>query len=220
MVLMMLLVDERPEEVTDMRRSVKGEVIASSNDKDVTSHIRTSRLAIEKAKRLVEYGKDVLLLLDSITRLARSFNQWVGTSGRTLSGGVDSRAMAEPKRIFGSARKIEHGGSLTIIATALIDTGSRMDQVIFEEFKGTGNMELTLDRKPAERRLWPAVNLEQSGTRKEELLIPPEDLKRITLVRKALAGMKPLEAIERLIGLLSKYPSNAAFLDSIPVSDR
>jgi len=213
--LMLLLVDERPEEVTEMQRSVQGEVIASSNDRELASHVRTAKMAIEKARRLAEFGQDVVLLVDSITRVGRSFNNWVGSSGKTLSGGLDSRALSEPKRIFGSARNIEGGGSLTIIATALIDTGSRMDNIIFEEFKGTGNMELVLDRDLANRRVWPAMDLLQSGTRKEERLIPADKLRKVNLIRRALAGMKPVAAMEQFLKLLEKHPTNDAVLESI-----
>src|SRR5205823_2759639 len=189
MYVMMLLIDERPEEATEMRRTVKGEVIVSSSDRDSASHARTAELVVERAKRLAEQGKPVFVLLDSLTRLARAYNKNVGTSGRTLSGGIDARALETPKRIFGSARVFEEGGSLTVMGTALIDTGSRMDEVIFQEFKGTGNMELVLDRKLADRRIFPAMDFLQSGTRKEERLLPPEMLKQVTLLRRSLATL-------------------------------
>jgi transcription termination factor Rho len=215
MVLIMLLIDERPEEVTEMRRTVKGEVVASSSDRDSSSHVRTAELVMERAKRLVERGRQVFVLLDSLTRLARAYNKNVGTSGRTLSGGVDIRAMEVPKRLFGSARVFEEGGALTVMGTALIDTGSRMDEVIFQEFKGTGNMELVLDRKLADRRIYPAIDISQSGTRKEERLLPPETLKRVTLLRRSLVSLNPVAAMESLVQQLAKYPSNAAFLEKI-----
>jgi transcription termination factor Rho len=185
--LIVLLIDERPEEVTDMRRNVDGEVVASSLDRDIESHVRLSQLIVERCKRLAEMGKDVVLLLDSITRLARAFNKWVGNTGRTMSGGVDIKALDIPKKLFATARLFEEGGSLTIVGTALIDTGSRMDELIFQEFKGTGNMELVLDRKLADRRVWPAIDISQSGTRREEKLLPPEVLHSVTLLRRTLA---------------------------------
>jgi transcription termination factor Rho len=215
MVLIMLLIDERPEEVTDMRRTVRGEVIASSNDRDSLSHVRTAELVVERGKRLAEQGKQVFVLLDSLTRLARAYNKNVSNSGRTMTGGIDIRALEVPKRLFGSARVFEEGGSLTVIGTALIDTGSRMDDFIFQEFKGTGNMELVLDRKLADRRVWPAVDISQSGTRKEERLLEPEVLRRVTLLRRTLVQMKPVEAMESLVNKLGKYSSNQAFLDKI-----
>jgi transcription termination factor Rho len=184
--LLMLLVDERPEEVTDMRRTVKGEVIASSLDRDVESHVRLSQLVVERAKRLAEMGKDTFLLMDSITRMARAFNKWVGNTGRTMSGGVDIKALDIPKKLFATARLFEEGGSLTIVATALIDTGSRMDELIFQEFKGTGNMELVLDRKLADRRVFPAIDITQSGTRREEKLLDAETLHAVTMLRRTL----------------------------------
>jgi transcription termination factor Rho len=214
MRLIMLLVDERPEEVTEMRRTVKGEVIASSSDQDTASHVRLAELCVERAKRLAEQGKEVLVLLDSLTRLARAYNKHSG-SGRTMSGGVDSRALEVPKRLFGSARAFEEGGSLTILGTALIETGSRMDDVIFQEFKGTGNMELVLDRKLADKRVFPAIDLGQSGTRKEERLIPPETLERITLLRRSLMSMKGTDAMEALVKQLAKTKSNAEFLETV-----
>src|SRR5205814_2836539 len=203
MVLSMLLIDERPEEVTEMRRTVKGEVIASSSDRDTTSHVRTAELVVERAKRLAEQGKQVFVLLDSLTRLARAYNKTSNT-GRTMSGGVDIRALEVPKRLFGSARAFEEGGSLTVLGTALIDTGSRMDEVIFQEFKGTGNMELVLERKLADRRIFPAMDIQQSGTRKEERLLPPEVLQRVTPLRRALAKLHPVLAMEQLIKQLSR----------------
>jgi transcription termination factor Rho len=213
--LMMLLVDERPEEVTEIRRSVRGEVIASSNDRDSISHVRTAELVVERAKRLAEQGRQVFLLLDSLTRLARAYNKNTGSGGRTMSGGVDSRALEVPKRLFGAARAFEEGGSLTVLGTALIETGSRMDEVIFQEFKGTGNMELVLDRKLADRRIFPALDIPQSGTRKEERILPTEHYDRIVLLRRALAKMNPIQAMELLVQKLGETPSNAAFLERI-----
>jgi transcription termination factor Rho len=215
MHLMVLLIDERPEEVTEMRRTVKGQVFASSSDHDSLSHARLAELVMERAKRLAESGQPVFVLLDSITRLARAYNKNVGNSGRTMSGGIDSRAMEVPRRLFGSARAFEEGGSLTVMATALIDTGSRMDEYIFQEFKGTGNMELVLDRRLADRRIFPAMDISQSGTRKEERILPAEMLQRVTLLRRSLVSMKPVEAMEALVTQLGKYPSNAAFLERI-----
>jgi transcription termination factor Rho len=209
--LMVLLVDERPEEVTEMRRTVKGEVVASSMDLDTANHIRTAELVMERAKRLTEQGRDVFVLLDSLTRLARAYNKVAG-SGRTMSGGVDSKALDVPKRLFGSARAFEEGGTLTVLGTALIETGSRMDDVIFQEFKGTGNMELVLDRQLADRRIYPAINLPQSGTRKEERLIPPETLEQIVLLRRSMLQLRPVEAMEGLVKQLAKTKSNAEFL--------
>jgi transcription termination factor Rho len=211
-VLMVLLIDERPEEVTDMQRSVKGEVISSTFDEPAARHVQVAEMVIEKAKRLVEHKRDVVILLDSITRLARAYNTIVPPSGKVLSGGVDSNALQRPKRFFGSARNIEEGGSLTIIATALIDTGSRMDDVIFEEFKGTGNSEIILDRKLVDKRTFPAIDIQRSGTRKEELLIPKEDLQRIWVLRKVLNPLSPVEAMELLIERLAKAQSNSEFL--------
>ncbi|HYA26217.1 MAG TPA: transcription termination factor Rho [Terriglobales bacterium] len=211
-VLMVLLIDERPEEVTDMQRSVKGEVISSTFDEPAARHVQVAEMVIEKAKRLVEHKRDVVILLDSITRLARAYNTIVPPSGKVLSGGVDSNALQRPKRFFGSARNIEEGGSLTIIATALIDTGSRMDDVIFEEFKGTGNSEIILERKLVDKRVFPAIDIQRSGTRKEELLIPKEDLQRIWVLRKVLNPLSPVEAMELLIDKLSKTKSNGEFL--------
>jgi transcription termination factor Rho len=214
-VLMVLLIDERPEEVTDMQRSVKGEVISSTFDEPAARHVQVAEMVIEKAKRLVEHKRDVVILLDSITRLARAYNTIVPPSGKVLSGGVDSNALQRPKRFFGSARNIEEGGSLTIIATALIDTGSRMDDVIFEEFKGTGNSEIILERKLVDKRTFPAIDIQRSGTRKEELLIPKEDLTRIWVLRKVLNPLSPVEAMELLIEKLSKTKANSEFLSSM-----
>jgi transcription termination factor Rho len=211
-VLMVLLIDERPEEVTDMQRSVKGEVISSTFDEPAARHVQVAEMVIEKAKRLVEHKRDVVILLDSITRLARAYNTIVPPSGKVLSGGVDSNALQRPKRFFGSARNIEEGGSLTIIATALIDTGSRMDDVIFEEFKGTGNSEIILDRKLVDKRTFPAIDIQRSGTRKEELLIPKDDLARIWVLRKVLNPLSPVEAMELLIERLAKAQTNNEFL--------
>jgi transcription termination factor Rho len=211
-VLMVLLIDERPEEVTDMQRSVKGEVISSTFDEPAARHVQVAEMVIEKAKRLVEHKRDVVILLDSITRLARAYNTIVPPSGKVLSGGVDSNALQRPKRFFGSARNIEEGGSLTIIATALIDTGSRMDDVIFEEFKGTGNSEIILERKLVDKRTFPAIDIQRSGTRKEELLIPKEDLQRIWVLRKVLNPLSPVEAMELLIERLAKATTNSEFL--------
>lgn len=214
--MMVLLIDERPEEVTEMRRTVHGEVVSSSNDQDIASHIRIARLMIEKGKRMVEAGQHILILLDSLTRLGRAFNAGTKSSGRTMSGGVDIRALAEPKAIFGSARNIEHGGSLTIMASALIETGSRMDELIFNEFKGTGNMEIMLTRELANLRIWPAMDLNQSGTRKEELLLGKEIVEKIYKVRRQISPMPINKAMETLLASLSKFPNNQAFLDSIP----
>jgi transcription termination factor Rho len=214
-VLMVLLIDERPEEVTDMQRSVSGEVIASTFDEPASCHVQVAEMVIEKAKRLVEHKKDVVILLDSITRLARAYNTVVPPSGKVLSGGVDSNALHKPKRFFGAARNIENGGSLTIISTALIDTGSRMDEVIFEEFKGTGNMELHLDRRIADRRIFPAFDLIRSGTRKEELLIPKANLNRVWILRRLLQEMNPVDAMEFIINKIKKTETNQEFLDSM-----
>ena len=213
--LIVLLIDERPEEVTDMQRSVKGEVISSTFDEPYVRHVQVAEMVIEKAKRLVEHKRDVVILLDSITRLARAYNTIVPPSGKILSGGVDASALQRPKRFFGAARKIEEGGSLTIIATALIDTGSRMDDVIFEEFKGTGNMEIILDRKLVDKRVFPAIDIHRSGTRKEELLLTPEDLSRVWVLRKVLSPLSVNEAMELLLGRMGKTSSNAEFLDSM-----
>ncbi|HKD85712.1 MAG TPA: transcription termination factor Rho [Terriglobales bacterium] len=214
-VLIVLLIDERPEEVTDMQRSVKGEVISSTFDEPAARHVQVAEMVIEKAKRLVEHKRDVVILLDSITRLARAYNTIVPPSGKVLSGGVDSNALQRPKRFFGAARNIEEGGSLTIIATALIETGSRMDDVIFEEFKGTGNMEIILDRKLVDKRTFPAIDIQRSGTRKEELLIPKEDLARIWVLRKILNPLSPVEAMELLIDKLGKARANGEFLQNM-----
>ena len=211
-VLIVLLIDERPEEVTDMQRSVKGEVISSTFDEPAARHVQVAEMVIEKAKRLVEHKRDVVILLDSITRLARAYNTIVPPSGKVLSGGVDSNALQRPKRFFGAARNIEEGGSLTIIATALVDTGSRMDEVIFEEFKGTGNMEVILDRKLVDKRVFPAIDIQRSGTRKEELLIPKDDLARTWVLRKVLHPLSPVEAMELLVSRLEKTRNNAEFL--------
>jgi transcription termination factor Rho len=213
--LIVLLIDERPEEVTDMKRAVKGEVIASSLDRDIESHVRLSQLVVERCKRLAEMGKDVVMLMDSITRLARAFNKWVGNTGRTMSGGVDIKAMDIPKKLFATARLFEEGGSLTIVGTALVDTGSRMDELIFQEFKGTGNMELVLDRKLADRRVWPAIDISQSGTRREEKLLSPETLRAVTMLRRTLSTMHPVDAMEQLTAKLAKFKSNQEFIDLI-----
>ena len=210
-----LLIDERPEEVTDMRRNVPGEVVASSLDRDIESHVRLSQLIVERCRRLAEMGKDVFLCLDSITRLARAFNKWVGNTGRTMSGGVDIKAMDIPKKLFATARLFEEGGSLTIVGTALIDTGSRMDELIFQEFKGTGNMELVLDRKLADRRVWPAIDISQSGTRREEKLLRPETLHAVTMLRRTLSSMHPVDAMEQLTAKLAKFKANQDFIDLI-----
>lgn len=213
--LLVLLVDERPEEVTDFKRSVDAEIYASSNDEEITSHIRVAELAIERAKRLVESGKDVVFLLDSITRLSRAYNSATGKGGRTMTGGLDIRALEKPRQLFSAARNCEEGGSLTIIATALIETGSKMDELIFQEFKGTGNMEMVLDRKAAELRLWPAVNLNASGTRREELLLSGKRLAASQFLRRALAGQKIEDAAEAMIDRIGQTKSNAEFLDLI-----
>jgi len=213
--LLVLLIDERPEEVTDMQRSVKGEVIASTFDEPAQRHVQVAEMVIEKAKRLVEHRKDVIILLDSITRLARAYNTVIPASGKVLSGGLDSNALQRPKRFFGAARNIEEGGSLTIIATALVDTGSRMDDVIFEEFKGTGNMEIHLDRKLSDKRVFPAIDIGRSGTRKEELLMPKEELNRVWVLRKVLTPLSPVEAMELLRSKMGKTPTNQEFLASM-----
>jgi transcription termination factor Rho len=213
--LIVLLIDERPEEVTDMQRSVKGEVISSTFDEPASRHVQVAEMVIEKAKRLVEHKKDVVILLDSITRLARAYNTVVPPSGKVLSGGVDSNALQRPKRFFGAARNIEEGGSLTIVASALVDTGSRMDDVIFEEFKGTGNMEIHLDRKLMDKRVFPAIDISKSGTRKEELLLPREELNRVWVLRKVLNPLSPVESMELLIDKLSKTRSNGEFLSAM-----
>jgi transcription termination factor Rho len=213
--LMVLLVDERPEEVTDMRRSIRAEVLASSSDRPTGDHLKVAEMVLERARRMVERGKDVVILLDSITRLARAYNKEVDSSGRTLTGGVDSRALERPKRIFGAARSTEEGGTLTIVGTALIDTGSRMDEVIFEEFKGTGNSEITLDRLLQEKRIWPAINIPQSGTRKEEKLFTPKEYEKVKKLRQMLFAVKPVEAMEALVKRLSRYTYNDEFLDEL-----
>ena len=215
MHLIMLLVDERPEEVTEMRRTINGDVIASSSDRDSSAHIRMAELVLERSRRIVEQGRQVFLLIDSLTRLARAYNKNTGSGGRTMSGGIDARAMEIPKRLFGTARVFDEGGSLTVMGTALIETGSRMDDVIFQEFKGTGNMELVLDRKLADRRIYPAMDILQSGTRKEELLLPPETFKQVSLLRRSLADLNPVVAMESLVQKLAMYPSNASFLAKI-----
>jgi transcription termination factor Rho len=216
-VLIVLLVDERPEEVTDMQRSVRGEVISSTFDEPPTRHVQVAEMVIEKAKRLVEHKRDVVILLDSITRLARAYNAIVPSSGKVLSGGVDANALQKPKRFFGAARNIEDGGSLSIIATALIETGSRMDDVIFEEFKGTGNSEIVLDRKMADRRIFPAVDINKSGTRKEELLLPRDELHRVWILRKVLSPLSQVEAMELILDKLGRTKGNKDFLDNMAV---
>ncbi len=213
--LIVLLIDERPEEVTDMQRSVKGEVVSSTFDEPAVRHVQVAEMVIEKAKRLVEHGRDVVILLDSITRLGRAYNTVVPSSGKVLTGGVDANALQRPKRFFGAARNIEEGGSLTIIATALIDTGSRMDEVIFEEFKGTGNSEIVLDRKVADKRIFPAMDILKSGTRKEDLLVPRSDLQKIFVLRRILAPMGTTDAIEFLIDKLKQTKTNSDFFDSM-----
>jgi transcription termination factor Rho len=215
MYMIVLLVDERPEEVTEMRRNVRGEVIASSNDQDVNSHIRVARMVTQRARRLVEIGRNIVILLDSITRLARAFNAFVGSSGRTMTGGLDIRALQEPKQIFGAARKVEGGGSLTIIASALIDTGSRADDFIFQEFKGTGNMELVLNRDLANLRIWPAMDLNQSGTRKEEKLLPAETLQKVYMLRRQLNDLPLAKQMTTLLERMQKLPTMEAFLGSL-----
>jgi transcription termination factor Rho len=210
--VMVLLIDERPEEVTDFQRSVKAEVVASSNDQDLETHVRLSRFMIERCRRMVEGGKDVFVLLDSITRVARAYNSVHGGSGRTMTGGVDARALEIPRKMFASARKIEEGGSLTILATALVDTGSRMDELIFQEFKGTGNMELILDRKLSDRRLFPAIDIPKSGTRKEEKLFAGKNLEAIRKLRRTMVDLNPIEAMETLLGALKKYKTNDEML--------
>lgn len=217
--LIVLLIDERPEEVTEMERSIHAEVISSTFDEQATRHVQVAEMVLEKAKRLVEHKMDVVIFLDSITRLARAYNQTVPTSGKVLSGGVDSNALHKPKRFFGAARNVEEGGSLTIISTALIETGSRMDEVIFEEFKGTGNMEINLDRKLADRRLFPAINIKKSGTRKEELLLTEEELQKIWVLRKVINPMDDAEIMELLIDKMKKSKNNEAFLRSMNTGD-
>jgi len=212
-ILIVLLVDERPEEVTEMQRSVRGEVVASTFDEPAVRHVQVAEMVIEKAKRLVEMKKDVIILLDSITRLARAYNTVVPSSGKVLSGGVDANALQRPKRFFGAARNIEEGGSLTIIATALIETGSRMDDLIYEEFKGTGNMEVHLERRLAERRVYPAINLNKSGTRREELLIKPDLLQKIWVLRKLISDMDEIEAMNFIVDKLKSTKNNAEFFE-------
>jgi transcription termination factor Rho len=213
--LIVLLIDERPEEVTEMTRSVKGEVVASTFDEPATRHVQVAEMVLEKAKRLTEHKKDVVILLDSITRLARAYNTVIPSSGKVLTGGVDANALQKPKRFFGAARNIEEGGSLTILATALVDTGSRMDDVIYEEFKGTGNMEIHLDRRMAEKRVYPAINVNKSSTRREELLIPQDVLQKIWVLRKLLHPMDELEAMEFLLDKVKSTKNNADFFDSM-----
>src|SRR5688572_20533268 len=215
--VMVLLIDERPEEVTDFQRSVKAEVVASSNDQDLETHVRLSRFMIERCRRMVEAGKDVFVLLDSITRVARAYNSVHGGSGRTMTGGVDARALEIPRKMFAAARKIEEGGSLTILATALVDTGSRMDELIFQEFKGTGNMELILDRKLSDRRLYPALDIPKSGTRKEEKLFAGKNLEAIRKLRRTMVDLNPVEAMETLIGALKKHKTNDELLAKLAV---
>jgi transcription termination factor Rho len=213
--LIVLLIDERPEEVTEMRRRIQGEVVASSMDRDVESHIRISQLIVERGKRLAEAGGDVFILLDSITRTARAFNKWVGNTGRTMSGGLDVKALDIPKKMFGTARRFDEGGSLTVCATALINTGSRMDEVIFQEFKGTGNMEMVLSRDLADRRIWPAIDIALSGTRREELILDADTLDSVIMLRRSLVSLSLVEAMEQLINTLKKFPTNAEFLTKI-----
>ncbi len=210
--VLVLLIDERPEEVTDFQRSVKAEVVASSNDQDLETHVRLSRFIIERCRRMVESGKDVFVLLDSITRVARAYNSVHGGSGRTMTGGVDARALEIPRKMFASARKIEEGGSLTIVATALVDTGSRMDELIFQEFKGTGNMELVLDRKLSDRRLFPAIDIPKSGTRKEEKLFPKHQIEAVRKLRRTMVDLNPVDAMETLLGALRKHKTNDELL--------
>ena len=213
--LIVLLIDERPEEVTEMQRTVKGEVVSSTFDEPATRHVHVAEMVVEKAKRLVEHKKDVVILLDSITRLARAYNQVLPTSGKILSGGVDSNALHKPKRFFGAARNIEEGGSLTIIGTGLVDTGSKMDDVIFEEFKGTGNSEICLDRKLSDKRVFPAINIKKSGTRKEELLLSEKEIQKLWILRKVLYDMDDIQLLEFLIDKMKKTKDNAAFIDSM-----
>ena len=213
--VLVLLIDERPEEVTDFQRSVKAEVVASSNDQELETHVRLSRFMIERCRRMVEAGKDVFVLLDSLTRVARAYNSVHGGSGRTMTGGVDARALEIPRKMFASARKIEHGGSLTILATALVDTGSRMDELIFQEFKGTGNMELVLDRKLSDRRLFPSIDIPKSGTRKEEKLYPPKYIESVRKLRRMMVDLNPIEAMETLIAALKKHKTNEELLTKL-----
>ena len=212
---MVLLIDERPEEVTDMKRTVKGEVISSTFDEPASRHVAVAEMVIEKAKRLTEHKKDVVILLDSITRLGRAYNAVIPSSGKVLTGGVDANALQRPKRFFGAARNIEEGGSLTIISTALIDTGSRMDEVIFEEFKGTGNSEVIMDRKVADKRIYPAIDITKSGTRKEELLLSKEELSKMNVLRRIINPMGTMDAVEFMIGKLRETKNNAEFFDSM-----
>lgn len=214
-IVLVLLIDERPEEVTDFQRSVKAEVVASSNDQDLETHVRLSRFMIERCRRLVESGKDVFVLLDSLTRVARAYNSVHGGSGRTMTGGVDARALEIPRKMFAAARKIEHGGSLTILATALVDTGSRMDELIFQEFKGTGNMELVLDRKLSDRRLFPSIDIPKSGTRKEEKLFPKHQIEAVRKLRRMMVDLNPIEAMETLIQALKKHKTNDELLSKL-----
>ena len=218
--VIVLLIDERPEEVTEFQRKVNAEIVHSTNDQTVANHVRVAEFTIERAKRMTEFGDDVVILLDSLTRLGRAYNRYIETSGRTMTGGVDIRALEMPKRIFGSARKIENGGSLTILATALIETGSRMDDLIFEEFKGTGNMELHLDRQLAERRIWPAINIAKSGTRKEELLIEDWKLPKIHMLRRYLSQLNVDEEMPQLLAAMSKFKTNDEFLHQLDLADR
>jgi transcription termination factor Rho len=218
--LLILLVDERPEEATAMRRATRGEVAVSTNDKPPENHVRVTETVLKKAKRLVETGRNVVILMDSLTRLGRAYNLLQRGGGRTLSGGIDSRTLERPKAFFGAARKVEYGGSLTIVATALIETGSRMDQVIFEEFKGTGNMELVLDRELAEQRIWPAIDVNKSGTRKEEKLLPPSFLEKVYMLRRVVNRVRPVDAMQLLIQKLEQYPTNEEFLNSIAARRR
>ena len=213
--LMVLLIDERPEEVTEMRRRVKGEVIASSMDREVESHVRIGQLIIERGKRLAEAGHGVFVLLDSITRTARAFNKWVGNTGRTMSGGLDIKALEIPRKMFGTARRFEEGGSLTVVATALIETGSRMDDAIFQEFKGTGNMEMMLSRDLADRRIWPAIDITRSGTRHEEKFFSEEEYEYVTMIRRHLITLTPADAMDKLIKMMEKFPSNAEFFEKV-----
>ncbi len=218
--LIVLLVDERPEELTDFRRKVKGEVCASTNDEDVSNHIRVAEFTIERAKRMVEFGEDVVILMDSLTRMGRAYNRAVEGSGRTMTGGVDIRALEIPKRLFGAARKIEHGGSLTMLATSLVETGSRMDDLIFEEFKGTGNMELVLDRQFAEKRIYPAIDISRSGTRKEELLMEKWEIDKMHTLRRYLSSLSVDQELPTLLRAVAKFKSNEEFLRHLDVSDR
>jgi transcription termination factor Rho len=213
--LIVLLIDERPEEVTEMSRMVKGEVVASTFDEPANRHVQVAEMVIEKAKRLVEHKKDVIILLDSITRLARAYNTIAPSSGKVLTGGVDANALTKPKKFYGAARNIEEGGSLTILATALIDTGSKMDEVIYEEFKGTGNMEVHLDRRIAEKRIYPAININRSGTRREELLMEPDELQKVWILRKVLHSMDELDAVEFMLNKLKSTKTNSEFFESM-----